>query len=110
MPTEALNSPVWSTIISLVPFLLLGLVFWFMIIRPQKKREKETKAMLDSIKVGDKITTIGGIFGRVAQLRDDVITIEVGAERTQMLIARWAVRNVVGGEVANETAPEASTK
>jgi len=91
---------------TVVPLVLLFAIFYFLIIRPQRKRDKEVKNMLDSLKKGDKITTIGGIYGRIAELRDDVVTIEVGAERTQLLIARWAIKGVVGGEVSNEDTPD----
>ena len=91
---------------TVIPLVLLFAIFYFLIIRPQRKRDKEVKNMLDSLKKGDKITTIGGIYGRIVELRDDVVTIEVGAERTQLLIARWAIKGVVGGEVSNEETPD----
>ena len=91
---------------TVVPLVLLFAIFYFLIIRPQRKRDKDVKNMLDSRNKGDKITTIGGIYGRIAELRDDVVTIEVGAERTQLLIARWAIKGVVGGEVSSEETPD----
>ncbi len=101
--TETATSNVWSTILSFVPLVLLFGVFYFFIIRPQRKREKEAQEMLNAVKVGDKIVTIGGIYGRVVKATDEVITIEVGAERTQILIGRWAIRNVVGEDTVNDT-------
>ncbi|MCI5604935.1 MAG: preprotein translocase subunit YajC [Clostridia bacterium] len=65
----------------LINILLLVFVIammYFMLIRPQKKREKETKAMLDALKVGDKIVTIGGICGKVSKIKDDFVIIETG--------------------------------
>jgi preprotein translocase subunit YajC len=105
MPTEAAGT--FSQILGTVlPLVLLFAVFYFMIIRPQKKRDKQVRDMLSALKKGDKITTIGGIYGRISELRDDVVTIEVGAERTQLLIARWAIKGVVGGEVESENTPD----
>jgi len=105
MATETASS--LSQVLGMVlPLVLLFAVFYFLIIRPQKKRDKETKDMLSALKKGDKITTIGGIYGRIVDIRDDVVTIEVGAERTQLLMARWAIRGVVGGEVTNDETPE----
>ena len=105
MATETASS--LSQVLGMVlPLVLLFAVFYFLIIRPQKKRDKETKDMLSALKKGDKITTIGGIYGRIVDIRDDVVTIEVGAERTQLLMARWAIRGVVGGEVTNDESPE----
>lgn len=105
MATETASS--LSQVLGMVlPLVLLFAVFYFLIIRPQKKRDKETRDMLSALKKGDKITTIGGIYGRIVEIRDDVVTIEVGAERTQLLLARWAIRGVVGGEVTNDETPE----
>ncbi len=105
MATETASS--LSQVLGMVlPLVLLFAVFYFLIIRPQKKRDKETRDMLSALKKGDKITTIGGIYGRIVEIRDDVVTIEVGAERTQLLLARWAIRGVVGGEVTNDETPD----
>lgn len=60
-------------------------------IRPQKKKQKEEQNMRDSIQVGDEITTIGGIMGRVVTVKEDSIIIETGADRNKMKITRWAV-------------------
>ena len=80
-----------STIIMLV---VMVAIFYFLLIRPQRKKDKEAKAMLDNLKVGDRICTIGGIYGTIVRIQDDVLTIEVGEPKTQMVFARWAVRNV----------------
>ena len=72
-------------------------LFYFMLIRPQKKKEKQTKAMLDALKVGDSVTTIGGIVGKVLKIKDDKVCIEIG-DRTHkhpMTIKREAVASVV---------------
>lgn len=73
-------------------------VFYFMMIRPQKKREKQVKEMRDSLKVGDHIVTIGGVYGKISKIKDEMITIEVGADRTKIPFTRWAVREVVKSE------------
>lgn len=69
-------------------------VFYFMIIRPQKKQEKETAKMLDELTPGDTISTVGGIIGVVLKVKDDMVLIETGADRTRIQIAKWAVRKV----------------
>ena len=101
MPTETANTLV-SLASTILPLLLMVGVFYFLLIRPQQKREKKTREMLAAIKVGDRITTIGGIFGRVVQIKDDVFTIEVGVDKTRLVIARWAVRGVEGEDQENE--------
>ncbi len=78
----------------LMPIVFLFVIMYFFIIRPQKKRDKEMQEMLSSIRNGDNITTIGGICGKVVDIRDDILTIEVGRDRVNLVIERWAVRNV----------------
>ncbi|NLY44308.1 MAG: preprotein translocase subunit YajC [Clostridiaceae bacterium] len=82
---------VWGIIL---PYVIIFAVFYFVLILPQRQREKKTKAMLDSLKVGDEILTIGGIYGKIVSIKDDVLTIEVGADKTKLKIARWSVRNL----------------
>ncbi len=66
-------------------------VMYFVMIRPQKKKQKEEQNMRDNIQVGDEITTIGGIVGRVVTVKEDSLIIETGADRNKMKITRWAV-------------------
>lgn len=66
-------------------------VMYFVMIRPQKKKQKEEQNMRDNIQVGDEITTIGGIMGRVVTTKEDSLIIETGADRNKMKITRWAV-------------------
>ena len=89
--------------VQLVPMILIFVVFYFVLIRPQRKKDKEAKAMLDNLKVGDRICTIGGIYGTIVKIKDDVLTVEVGEQKTQMVFARWAVRNVEQLSVTNDS-------
>ena len=88
--------------VQLLPMILIFVVFYFMLIRPQRKKDKEAKQMLENLKVGDRICTIGGIYGTIVRIKDQVLTIEVGEQKTQMMIARWAVRNVEQLSVTND--------
>ena len=81
-------------IANLLPFVLLIVIFYFMLIRPQKKKDKESKAMLASLKVGDNVTTIGGLCGKITSIRDDVLTLEVGADKVKLVYERWSIRDV----------------
>ena len=85
-----------------LPFIVLIAVFYFLIIRPQQVRDKKVKRMLAAIKVGDRITTIGGVFGKIINLSDDIVTIEVGSDKVKLVVARWAVRSVENSDVENE--------
>ena len=88
--------------VQFVPLILIFVIFYFMLIRPQRKKDKEAKKMLESLKVGDRICTIGGIYGTIVRIKDDVLTIEVGEQKTQLVFARWAVRNVEQLSVTND--------
>ncbi len=81
----------WYSIIMLVIMLV---VFYFFLIRPQKKQEKETNEMRNNLQVGDEITTIGGIIGKIVSIKEETVMIETGKEKTKIRILRSAVRCV----------------
>ena len=95
-----------AMIIQLLPMILIFVVFYFMLIRPQRKKDKEAKEMLNSLKVGDHITTIGGFNATIVAIKDQTLTIELGApgsqNKTAATIERWAVRNVNKSEITND--------
>lgn len=76
-------NPVMNTIVSILPLVLIIVLLYFMMIRPQRKKEKETRAMINAMKVGDKVVTIGGICGKVAKIKDEYVFIETGNIGTQ---------------------------
>lgn len=78
----------WQMILLLV--VMVGVMYLTMI-RPQRKRQKEEQAVRDNISIGDEITTIGGIMGRVVTVKEDSIIIETGADRTKLRIIRSAI-------------------
>lgn len=86
----------------LVPMVLIVVVFYFFLIRPQRKKDKKVKDMLAALKNGDRICTIGGIYGTITSIKDDTITLAVGGQRTEMVVARWAIRNVEEVSVEND--------
>ena len=69
-------------------------VFYFAMIRPENKRKKKAAEMRNSLKVGDMITTIGGVIGTVCAVKDDTIVIETGADRVRIEFTKWAVSTV----------------
>ncbi len=77
-----------STIILLVVF---GAMMYFMIYRPEKKRKKEEEALRNSLQVGDKITTIGGICGKIVEIEGENIVIETSKDRVRMELKKWSV-------------------
>lgn len=78
----------------IVPISFL-VIFYFLVIRPQQKREKQIMEMRNSLSVGDEILTVGGIYGKIVKLKEDTITIEVGSNKTRLDMTRWAVGNVI---------------
>lgn len=87
----------------LLPIIMLVVMFgimYLLIIRPQKKRDKQTTEMRNAIQVGDEIVTIGGIVGRVVVIKEDTLIIETGSDRSKMRIKRWAIQS-------NETVAQA---
>ena len=65
---------------------------YFILIRPQKKKQKEEKKMRENLQVGDEIVTIGGIYGRVISLKEDTIVIESQSDHSKLTVARWALQ------------------
>lgn len=79
----------------IIYFVLIIAVFYFMLIRPQKKQQKAMKAMLDALAVGDKVVTIGGIHGKIVKMKDDTIVLESGSgnEKSTLTISRNSIAN-----------------
>ncbi len=73
--------------------LMVGLLY-FMIYRPQKKQEKKDKAMRESLEIGDQVTTIGGIIGRVVGIKDDSFVLESGSDRVKIRFKKSAIGSV----------------
>ncbi len=98
-----------QALIQLMPLVLLIIIMYFLLIRPQKKREKSINAMRNAIKIGDEIITIGGICGKVVKTKDEKLTIEVGSDKTKFEIMRWAVSKIVNAveEPSKTVAPKA---
>ncbi len=91
-----------SMISMIISMVLMVAVFYFLLIRPQRKKDKKVKEMLAALKPGDRVCTIGGIYGTIRKIKDDTITLTVGGEQTEMVLARWAIRNVEEVSVENE--------
>ncbi len=98
----------------LVPFVLIFAVMYFLMIRPQKKKDKLKQEMLSQLIVGDKILTIGGIHGKIVSVKDDILILETGGasanEKSYIKVSRWAVGEVTkpGDEPKASKAEDAS--
>ncbi len=107
--TATTGTSTWSTILLMVA---LFAIMYFVMIRPQKKKQKEEQEMRDSIQIGDEITTIGGICGRVVTVKEDSLVIETGADRNKMKITRWAIQtnNTADDRLKAEREAQAAAK
>ena len=83
--------PTMAMIIQMAPFVIMIVVFYFLLIRPQRKRDKAENEMRRNLEVGDEVTTRGGIVGRVCSIKDDIITIETGANKVRISVQRWSI-------------------
>lgn len=81
-------------LLSLLPIVLIFVVMYFLMIRPQKKQEKEAQNMRDNLAVGDEITTIGGIIGEIVSIKDETVTIETSKAGTKIRFLKSAIRSV----------------
>ena len=81
-----------SMILMIVWLVVIFGAMYFIMIRPQRKKQKEEKKMRDNLQVGDEIVTIGGIYGRVISLKEDTIVIESASDHSKLTIARWALQ------------------
>lgn len=90
----------YGTIIWLV---IIVAVFYFMILRPQKKKEKADRMLRNSLQPGDKIVTIGGFVGRIISIKDDEITFETGAAKNRMTVKKWAIQSKDGNADAKDS-------
>ena len=80
---------------SLLFLVLMIVVMYFLMIRPQKKKQKEEQMMRNNLRVGDELTTIGGICGRVVSIKEDTVTIESSADRTKIQFKKSAIQTVL---------------
>ena len=90
-----------SMLATFIPLILMIVVFYFLLIRPQKKRDKEVQKMRENIEIADEIVTIGGIIGRIVSIKDDTIVIETTGDRSKIRLARWSIQqNITATERA----------
>ncbi|MBE6037072.1 MAG: preprotein translocase subunit YajC [Clostridiales bacterium] len=96
---------------SYLPLIMLVAMFvlmYFLMIRPQKKQEKKTADMRNSLQIGDEVLTIGGFFGKVVKIKDNVITLQMGSDKVRVEVAKWAISKKV--EESDRTGVSAAAK
>ena len=87
-------SGLMATLVQFGPIVLVLVLMYFLMIRPQQKKQKEEQKMRNNLRVGDELTTIGGIKGRVVAIKDDTIMLESGNDRTKLQFEKWAIQTV----------------
>ena len=92
-----------QSIVSFLPMILIFGVLIAVTIIPQRKRDKQVKAMLSSMKKGDYVRTIGGIVGRLVQVKDDEVVLETGPDKVKMVFVKSAIATVTGSDVSQDT-------
>lgn len=91
------------------PLILIGVIFYFLLIRPQKKKDNEAKAMRENIQISDTIVTIGGIVGIVVKKTEDTVVIETGNDKSKLRIKMWAIQENLTLTEQAEAAKKAKT-
>ena len=103
--TDVAAGPNMTT--SIIMMVALIAVFYFMLIRPENKRKKEAEQLRSSLKVGDEVTTIGGVVGKVVNVKDDKFVLETGADQVRIEFVKWALST---NDTATAAAKEESKK
>ncbi|WP_027085306.1 preprotein translocase subunit YajC [Cohnella panacarvi] len=90
-----------NLLVTLLPFVLMFAIFYFLLIRPQQKKQRNRGAMLNALKKGDKVVTIGGMHGTISEITDDSIVLKVN-DVTKLTFDRSAINNVTARAETNE--------
>jgi len=91
---DIMNEQVTQMMATILPLAAMFLIMYFLLIKPQKKKDNEAKKLRSEVEIGDEIITIGGIVGRVVSIKEDNLLIETGGDRNKMRIRRWAIQTV----------------
>ena len=107
LESAAPQAPVGGGATMIITLLVMIAVFYFLMIRPENKRKKEAEQMRSSAKVGDKITTIGGVVGTIVDVKEDKFVIETSADRVRVELMKWALSS---NDTAAKNAAEQAKK
>jgi len=93
-PGGGQGSQIWS----FLPIILIFIIFYFLLIRPQQKRTKDHRALLENIKTGEYVLTSGGIYGRITGIKDNIVTLEI-SDKVRVKVNRGNIAGVVKSDV-----------
>ncbi len=94
----------------IIMLVLMFAIFYFLIIRPENKKKKKTDEMRNSLTIGDEITTIGGLTGKIVQVTEDTITFETGEDRVRIQAKKWSISTTARMEAAEAEAAKSKSK
>ncbi len=99
-----------STLTVFLPLIVFFVIMWLFLIRPQRKKDKETRDMRNNLGVGDEVTTIGGIVGTVLSVKEDSVVLYCGSDKIKMEFKKWAIGEVTSkkGEPKKELPKESA--
>ena len=103
------NSALTNQLPQFIILLVFVFLMYFILIKPQKKKDQETQDMRNSIKPGDEVTTIGGIIGKVVRTTEDSVVIQVGADRTKFEVKKWGISSIDKKSQTTSKKPEQET-
>lgn len=89
------NTSTGMTIGTILYFVFFIVIMYLIIFLPQKRRDKKAREMLNSLQVGNEVITIGGVAGKIINIKDDEVTIETSVEKTQLVFKKWAIKEVI---------------
>ena len=102
--------PPGAALMQWFPLILMGIIFYFLLMRPQSKEKKIRQQMLDAVKKNDRVVTLGGIIGTVVSVKDDEITLKVDeSSNTKITFLRSAIQRVVSGDSVDASQPAAKS-
>ncbi|GHU61928.1 hypothetical protein AGMMS49983_02500 [Clostridia bacterium] len=94
VPAEGAEAGAGNSLTAFLPLIVIIAVFYFIMIRPQQKKTKQVNEMRSNVKPGDYVTTIGGFRGRVVRVKDELVTIQVGSDKTKLDIMKWGISKI----------------
>ena len=100
MTTLLLAAGLPAGLVSLLPFILIIVVFWLLLIRPNQRRQQQWQKMLQNLKTGDRITTSGGIRGVILNIREDTIQLRIPPDNIKIEVVKSAIASVTTDEAA----------
>ena len=94
-----------SMLTLMLPLILMFVLMYFIMIRPENKRKKKAEEMRNSLSLGEEVTTIGGLTGKIVQVTEDTVTFETGEDRVRIQVKKWAIQTTAKAEAeeANKT-------